>query len=182
MGVAALSFRRRFMARRVVRDESGAAAVEFSLVALPFFAMLFAIVETSLSFFTSQVLETAVSDASRMIMTGQAQTTGMTQAQFRTQICNRLPSMFDCVNNLTVDVRPAADFSSADVSRPIVNGVISWTPMYNPGAAGDIIIVRVVYSVPTVTNIFGAALASTADGRMVLLATSSFRNEPYTNN
>ena len=181
MGVAALSFRSRWMARRVVRDESGAAAVEFSLVALPFFAMLFAIIETSLSFFTSQVLETAVGDASRLIMTGQAQTGGMTQAQFRTEICNRLPSMFDCVNNLTVDVRPAANFSAADVSRPIDNGVISWTPMYNPGVAGDIIVVRVIYSVPTVTNVFGAALASTEDGRMVLLATSSFRNEPYTN-
>ena len=60
--------------RRFRSNRRGSVAVEFSLIALPFFALLFAIIETALVFFASQVLETAVQDSSRLILTGQAQT------------------------------------------------------------------------------------------------------------
>ena len=43
-------FLRRLAPRRVVRDESGSAAVEFGIIALPFFALIFAILETALAF------------------------------------------------------------------------------------------------------------------------------------
>jgi Flp pilus assembly protein TadG len=51
--------RRRLLGRRIRRDESGATAIEFGLVALPFFALMFAILETALLFLASQTLETA---------------------------------------------------------------------------------------------------------------------------
>src|SRR6185503_13859041 len=44
------------------RRQDGAAAVEFGFVALPFFALLFAILETALVFFAGQSLEAAVSE------------------------------------------------------------------------------------------------------------------------
>src|ERR1700687_1379750 len=72
---------------RLLRREDGAAAVEFALVAAPFLALLFAIMETALVFFAGQYLETVVTDTSRLIMTGQAQTQGLTQSQFLTQVC-----------------------------------------------------------------------------------------------
>ena len=62
--------------RRFARQQGGAAAVEFGLVAAPFLALVFAIMETAIVFFSGQALETAVADASRLIMTGQAQTQG----------------------------------------------------------------------------------------------------------
>ena len=46
-------------ARRLARQEDGTAAIEFGLVALPFLALVFAIIETALVFFASQTLETA---------------------------------------------------------------------------------------------------------------------------
>ena len=58
-------------------DRRGAAAVEFALVAPPFLALLFAILELALVFFASQALETVTQDSSRLIMTGQAQTAGL---------------------------------------------------------------------------------------------------------
>jgi len=58
------------IARRMVRQEDGAAAVEFALVAAPFLAMVFAIIETAIVFFAGQALETAAADGSRLIMTG----------------------------------------------------------------------------------------------------------------
>ena len=44
--------------RRFRRNRRGSAAVEFALIATPFFALLFAIIETSIVFFAGQVLET----------------------------------------------------------------------------------------------------------------------------
>ena len=64
---------RRRLLRHFLRNREGATAVEFALVALPFLAILFAIIELALNFWVTQVLENAVSDASRRIYTGQFQ-------------------------------------------------------------------------------------------------------------
>ena len=48
------------LARRFARAQDGAAAVEFALVAAPFLALIFAILETALVFFAGQTLEAAV--------------------------------------------------------------------------------------------------------------------------
>ena len=45
--------------RRFLKKDDGAAAVEFALVAAPFLALVFAIMETALVFFAGQTLETA---------------------------------------------------------------------------------------------------------------------------
>jgi Flp pilus assembly protein TadG len=52
---------------RLLRQQGGAAAVEFDLVAAPFLALVFAIIETAIVFFAGQALETAASDSSRLI-------------------------------------------------------------------------------------------------------------------
>jgi len=65
--------------RRFGRREDGAAAVEFAMVAAPFFAVLFAIMETAMVFFAGQTLETAAADSSRLIFTGEAQQSGFSQ-------------------------------------------------------------------------------------------------------
>ena len=61
-------------ARRFIRQQDGATTVEFAMVAAPFLAMMFAIIETAIVFFAGQTLETAGADSARLIMTGQAQT------------------------------------------------------------------------------------------------------------
>ena len=67
---AGRGFRR--LSMRFVRRDDGATVIEFAIVIMPFLALLFAILETALVFFAGQVLETAVTDASRLVMTGQA--------------------------------------------------------------------------------------------------------------
>ena len=111
------------VARRFVRQQEGAAAVEFALVALPFLALLFAILETALVFFAGQTLEAAVTDAGRLIMTGQAQTAGFSQADFKTQVCNDLSGgLFDCAASLYVDVKTYSSFAAVNTASPITNG------------------------------------------------------------
>src|ERR1700720_2101286 len=89
--------------RRFRRNRRGSAAVEFALVAPVFFALLFAIIETAMMFFASQVLETITQDSARMILTGQAQAGGFSQAQFQSYVCSQIPALFTCAN-VYVDV------------------------------------------------------------------------------
>src|ERR1039457_6200716 len=108
---------------RFARHQDGAGAVEFALVAVPFLALLFAILETALVFFAGQTLESAASNAGRMIMTGQAQNAGYTQDNFKTQVCNFLAGeMFNCSNGIYVDVKTYTSFSAVNTASPIVNG------------------------------------------------------------
>src|ERR1700677_3281640 len=92
--------------RRFTRAETGAAAVEFALIALPFFGLLFGVFEIGLMFLVATTLQNATADAARMIRTGQMQSTSATAAAFTTQICSELSWMGpDCASNLSVNVQ-----------------------------------------------------------------------------
>src|ERR1700749_4204047 len=73
--------------RAFLRCRGGATAVEFALVAAPFIALLVAILQTALVFFAARVLDEVTEEASRYIMTGQAQTANVTQSGFANYIC-----------------------------------------------------------------------------------------------
>src|SRR5687767_10206005 len=109
---------------RFRRNRRGSAAVEFALVAPIFFAVLFAIIELALVFFSSQILETVTQDTARLIMTGQAQNAKFTQATFKNAVCAKLTVMFDCPNGIYIDVQSYKAFSTVDVADPIVTDPI----------------------------------------------------------
>jgi Flp pilus assembly protein TadG len=172
------------LARRFVRRQDGAAAVEFGLVALPFLALIFAILETALVFFANQTLETAASGAARLIMTGQAQSAGYNQASFKTQvICDLLKtgvSLFDCANGVQVDVKTYSSFASISNTMPVNNGQVDTSNMgYTPGASGDIVVLRLYYEWPIYVSLLGNNLDNLNGGKRLLVATSVFRNEPF---
>ena len=87
------------------RDQHAATAVEFGLVALPFIALLFAILETALVYFVGQAFATAVNSSARLIRTGQAQKQAMSLATFKQSICAQVNAMFDCTNGLWLNVQ-----------------------------------------------------------------------------
>src|ERR1700712_2178958 len=125
--------------RRLRRNRRGSAPVEFALVAPVFFALLFAIIETAIVFFAGQVLETVTQDSARMIMTGQAQTGGHSQANFKTYVCGKITVLFDCVTGISIDVQSYSGFSSVSITDPIDGGKNFVAPNnYNPGGPGDI--------------------------------------------
>jgi Flp pilus assembly protein TadG len=168
-------------ARRFARAQNGTAAVEFALVAAPFLALVFAILETALIFFAGQTLEAAASDSARLIMTGQAQTSGYSQSDFKTAVCNRLAGgLFDCTNGVYVDVKTYTTFTSITATPPITNGQLDTTNMaYTPGGPGDIVVVRLYYQWPIYVSMFGDNLSNLNGNKRLLVATSVFRNEPY---
>lgn len=167
--------------RRFIRRDDGAAAVEFGLVAAPFFALMFAIIETALVFFASQTLETAVADSARLIMTGQAQDQSFSQTQFKSQVCSRIYGLFDCQNGIQIDVKTYSSFGSINNSPPLdANGKLKTDSFgYNPGKACDIVVVRLMYQWPTYVSLLGFNLSNMAGNARLLMATAAFRNEPF---
>ncbi len=171
----------RKLARKFVRRDDGATVVEFGLVVFPFLALLFAIIETALVFFASQVLETAAADSARLILTGQAQTQNLTAATFKNQVCSRIFGLFDCQGGLQIDVRTYTTFTPPTPPIDPNTGMLDTTGFtYQPGVAGDIVVMRFVYKWPTFVRTFGLNVSDLADGYRLVMATSAFRNEPYT--
>ncbi|WP_013501443.1 TadE/TadG family type IV pilus assembly protein [Rhodopseudomonas palustris] len=167
------------LARRFRRDRRGATAVEFAMVAPIFFALLFAIIEISMIFFAGQVLETAVQDSSRLILTRQAQESAMNQEGFKTEVCNRVKALLDC-GVVRVDVQNyGSDFSNVSLVTPIDNDKNFIDNMkYDIGGPGDIIVVRVFYQWPLFVTRLGFDPSNLAGGKRLLTATAAFRNEP----
>ena len=177
--LAATSLMRRLM-RRLVRRQDGSAAVEFGLIAAPFFALVFAILETAVIFFAGQALETAVTDSSRLIMTGQAQTQGMDGGAFKSAVCKKIYGLFDCKSNVYVDVQTFASFGSVNLTSPVdAGGNFQSSFSYVPGGPGSIVVVRLFYQYPVYVSLLGFNLSNINGGKRLLAATSAFRNEPY---
>ncbi len=180
LGARARSRSRARLARRFATSEDGATAVEFALVALPFLGLLFAIIETGLVFFAGQVLETATADSARLIMTGQAQTQGFDQGRFKQEVCNRTYGLLNCSGDLYVDVQKFSSFTSVNLPNPIdQNGNLVNNFGFQPGTAGDIVVVRVLYAWPIFVSQLGYNLANMSGSKRLLVATAAFRNEPY---
>ena len=166
--------------RRLTRQQDGAAAVEFAMVAAPFLALVFAIMETAMVFFAGQVLETAAADSARLIMTGQAQNQSFSEAKFKEEVCSRIYGLFNCASGIYIDVKTYTSFASVDTTPPIdQNGQLINNFSYQTGLPGDIVVVRLFYQWPVYVPLLGFNLADMAGGKRLMAATVAFRNEPY---
>ncbi|KQV04891.1 hypothetical protein ASC89_13980 [Devosia sp. Root413D1] len=174
------------------RNDSGVTAIEFGLLALPFFTIILAIVETALVFIAGQILDSAVNDSSRLIRTGQAQngTPAYNAEAYREAICDGLYSMFDCDladDKLRVSVTVVSDFGAVALGYPLKTGEdckedkCDWTLVddYKPGKGGDVVLVQAYYKWPTVVNLPGFNFQTLPDGTRLLGASRVFRNEPF---
>ncbi|MEO1200150.1 MAG: TadE family protein [Pseudomonadota bacterium] len=155
--------------------------MEFGLIALPFFALLTAIIEVAMVFFAIQVLDNGVNQTARLIRTGQVQDAGMSQGVFRDELCQRIDTLFNCGERLSFDVRTFDNFGGVDLSDPLTgdNELDDDDFRYDPGDGGDIVVVRVFYEWPTMVPSFGIDRGELANGNRLLSSTATFRNEPF---
>jgi Flp pilus assembly protein TadG len=166
--------------RRFARHKRATAAIEFPLVVLPFVAFLYAIMETAMVFFATQVLETGVQNASRLVLTGQAQGSGYNQTTFKTAVCGKVTGWLDCSGKMYVDVRTFNDFSSVSLTSPVnPDGTINNNFVYQPGGPGDIVVVRLIYPFPIAMRLWNPQLANMSGNSRLVIATAAFKNEPY---
>lgn len=168
--------------RRLLAARDGVAAVEFAFVAIPFFALLFGIMEVAMIFFIGQLIESGAWEAARLIRTGQAQAQGFDEARFKQQICDNVGLLSDCISKIKIDVRTYPDFKAAseNTSNPIdENGNLVEDFDFQPGVGGDIVMVRAFYEWKTITPGFSISPGNLGNGNMLLAATMAFRNEPF---
>jgi Flp pilus assembly protein TadG len=166
--------------KRFGRDTKGQAAVEFAMVALPFFVLMMAALDFGLMFFATSTLENGVVEAARRIRTGEVAAAGSSAAQFKQMICDEVSMLLACDQRLAVDVRVFDNFD--DVNFPAAldgNGNLSGAMQFQPGTAGDIVLVRAFYAWPMLTPVFGEAMENMNGGARLLSATTAFRNEPF---
>lgn len=183
-------------ARRIVaryrRDDDGATAIEFGVVALAFFTIVFGILELAMIFFTQSVLSHAVSDAGRSIRVGHFQNCGQ-EDEFRALVCDGMQGLFNCGQNLRVDVISRPQFR--DVVMPALNDGGTSDPSnpqpvqngtYDANAAGSPVAIRATFYYPLVLppqitrlESRNAAGGVISPGRKLIVASTAFRNEPF---
>ena len=108
------------MLHRFVKSDRGTTAVEFALVAGPFFIVLGAICETGLMLFTEYVLQNSVQEAARTVRTGQVTATDGTPlisaSAFKDTVCDQVSIIIDCSGKVTVYVNNATTFAALETA------------------------------------------------------------------
>lgn len=138
-----LKLRRGGALRRLFASESGVTAVEFAVVAGPFFYVLGCICETGLMLFTEYVMQNATQEASRLVRTGQVSSTDgsalMSASDFKAALCEQVSIIIDCDGKVTVYVNNATSFATleAAIPDPLSIGPSSdgtaYATVFNPG-------------------------------------------------
>lgn len=164
---------------RFRRNKQGSAAVEFALLAIPFFLLIFATIETCIIYFATSNLDSALSSAGRLIRIGTVQASGMTETEFKNMVCERLQLVSDCNSTLRIDVRNFSNFGGVTFP-PLVgsDGKIVENTVFQPGSAGDIVVVRAYYSWGVLTPAL-VGLSNLEGGGRLVASSTAFRNEPF---
>lgn len=164
--------------RRFGRANSASSAVEFAIVAMPFFFLMFAIFDVSLVYFATSTLENGIASVTRQIRTGEAQAAGLTQTQFRGMLCARIAPLLSCDSHLMIDVRRFTGFRSVSFPPALDgNGNLTGNNTFQMGSAGDVIVAKAYYSWPMLTPT-GANYVDMSGHARLLTASTAFRNEP----
>lgn len=170
--------------RRFQRGEHGASAVEFAMIASPCFMLFFAVIEVTMLFWTSQALETAVANASRTILTGQAVSKYPVPAtalgNFKNDVCANMTTLIDCQATVSVDVRSYTSFATANASVSTAGGTIDTSGFaYQTPGPNQIFVVRAVMEYPLTIPNWSNGLANLNSGKRALVASAAFRTEPF---
>jgi Flp pilus assembly protein TadG len=175
----------RKLLRRFRRNRRGSAAVEFAMIATPFFALLFAIIETSIVFFAGQVLENGLQDSARLLYTHQAQDSAMTGQQFKDDLCARVAVLMSC-SIIGIDVKFYLPGVAITITDPIdgagnydSSGFTYQLPLPGQNAT---VVARAFYQWPLFVTGLGYNIANigrnTANTKRLLAATAAFHVEP----
>ncbi|TIR27542.1 MAG: pilus assembly protein [Mesorhizobium sp.] len=172
-------------------DRRGSTAMEFAMLAVPFALLVFAILESCISFAGQEVMANVTDDVARQLRTGQLQRSNVTEASIKQLICSKLEIMVakDCPG-LLVDLREYPSFADAATAGfKIVNGDIVLTQGTNsmsfavsPGLAESINMLRVFYKWPVMTDFLAKSMANLKDGNTLHFASVTWQNEPFDDN
>nr|WP_040591805.1 TadE/TadG family type IV pilus assembly protein [Mesorhizobium metallidurans] len=175
---------------RFAQDRRGSTALEFAMLALPFALLVFAILESCISFAAQEVMANAADDVARQLRTGQIRKANVTDASIKQMICGRLEVMVakNCPG-LLVDLREFQSFADAATAGFKITtagdieltGTSPTTFTVAPGLAESKNMLRVFYKWPVMTDFMAKSMANLKDGNTLHFASVTWQNEPFDN-
>lgn len=194
--------RRRGAFRAFLRSRDGTAAIEFAILAIPYFMLVFAILESFIAFTGEQLVANATDTLARKLRTGQitynlGRGTDMTEAQFRKAFCDEVSLLIKCSateiatpQKLYLDVRRFQTFADIPKTLPRVSAATfadldTSSFRYSPGGPNTINMLRAYYRWQIITDLVRPYITTIrpADGSLptdfLIVATAAFQNEKY---
>ncbi len=189
--------------RKLARSSDGAAAIEFAILAVPYFLIVFAIIETFVAFAAEQLVTNAVNTLGRELRTGQItynlnrSTTDMDITKFRRAFCEEVNIMIQCSeeeiatpNKLYIDARTFTSFAAIPKTIPrkstaAYSDIDPPSFKFTPGGPSSINMLRAYYRWQVITDLVRPFITTIrpADGSMpsdfLIVATTAFQNENY---
>jgi Flp pilus assembly protein TadG len=186
---------------RLMRSRDGATAIEFAMLAIPYFMIIFAIIETFVAFTAEQLVTNAVDVMARQMRTGQitynmGRTTDMTQAQFRQAFCDNVSILISCSaaeiatpSKLYLDVQTFSTFGAIPTNIPYATTAqysdIDPTGFkYAPGGPSTINMLRAYYRWQILADIIRPYITTirttgSVPTDFLIVSTAAFQNEKY---
>ena len=168
---------------RFSRDEDGAVAIEFAALAIPFSMLVFAILESCISFAGQQILVNTTDAIARQIRTGQLKAADVNATSLKAAICEDLEIIVAAgCPGLVVDLRQYATFADAAKQRIKLtsDGDIDTTGFdVKPGPSLSKNMLRVFYRWPVITDFMRKSMSNIKGGYTLHFATVTWQNEPF---
>lgn len=161
----------------VLRDDRGSVVTEFAMVAPPFILLMMGIIELSVMFFTSSVIEGATKEAARTIRTGQVQSEADPVAAFQSQLCDALFNVIDCTQ-VIYNVQTFGSFNAVNMPIEVNEDGEIINNGFSPGGSGAVTVVRAIYRWEYTTPLIGDLITAGLAGNLIV-STVAFQNEPY---
>lgn len=175
---------------RLLARRDGATAIEFAILAIPFFVIIFASLETFTAFMGEQLLVNATETMARKIRTGEI-TSSTTTEQFRTAFCEEIKILMPCStgeittpSKLFIDVRNFSSYAGIPKTVPLVDTDLDTASFaFKPGGRKSINIVRAYYRWSVITDLVRPMISNikSKDGSQnyLMIATAVVQNEDY---
>ena len=145
----------------------GQTAVEFAMVALLFFLLIFAVIDYARAFFVQMNVQQAVQDAGRFASTGNHLTNPSTGAPD-----TRVQSIIQTVENEVVGV-PGVNPNNLQISAV---SATTGAPTAGAGGPGDIVTLSLTTNLPLMTPLIARLFSG---GNYTFISSATFKNEPF---
>lgn len=176
-----------FRKRNILKNQRGATALEFALIAPVFFAFILAIIDIAAYFFVAGQLQHGVVQAARQIRTGNIIGNNTASRDlFRNAVCSEIVTgmIGGCGTTIRVDVRAFDSYGAVTLPASLdanSDGVIDDDEtVFNTGGPSCPVIVRAFYNYSTIVPGLERVLAAVIPGTVYITSATAFRNEPFT--
>ena len=169
--------------RRFARNREGSTAIEFVALAIPFSLLVFAILESCISFAAQEVLANATDDVARQLRTGQLKAAAVTATSLKKLICDRLDIVVaQGCPDLVVDLREFPTFAAAAaVKFKLTSDKDIDTTGFDvkPGKSMSKNMLQGLLRWPVMTDFMSKSMSNLKGGKTLHYAAITWQNEPF---